>query len=255
MVIAAREVRGPAAPRAPRVLVVAVVAAWAVSVAGAVTGRGVALSHDALIHSSLPLWAALAASLLAWQVMFFAMMVPTAGPAVGLAGAAGRSRAAAVAGFLGAYALVWTAFGAAAFLGDAALHRGVHGVPWLLHHRWVIAGAVLVVAGGFQLTRTKRACLSSCRTPERLVHGGSGFRGGLWYGLACLGDCWALMLVMFAAGMANLWWMGALTALMAYEKLGRDGELAARLAGVALLALGGLVFLHPAWIAGLVTAG
>ena len=63
------------------------------------------------------------------------------------------------------------------------------------------------------------------------------------------------MLVMFAAGMANLWWMAALTALMAYEKLGRDGERAAVVAGFALLGLAGLVFLHPAWIAGLVSAG
>jgi len=260
MAIAVREVRPSAVSRwsslvsVPWWLTASVVAAWAVAIAAWATGRGSALSHDALIHSSLPLWVALVASLAAWQVMFAAMMVPTASPVAALVGNS-RKRTAAVGGFLGAYALVWTAFGAAAFLGDAGLHGLVHRVPWLLGHRWGIAGAVLAVAGAFQLTRAKRACLARCRRPEEHVHRGGGFRAGLSYGMACLGDCWALMLVMFAAGMANLWWMVVLTALMIYEKLGLDGERAATLAGFALLGLAGLTLLHPAWMAGIVSAG
>ena len=252
MAIAVRQMRTQSVARVPRGLIAAAVAAWVASVAAWATGRGVSLSHDALIHSNLPLWAALAASLVAWQVMFVAMMVPAASPVGGLV--ARQERRAAVGGFLGAYALVWTAFGATAFLGDAGLHGLVHHVPWLLGHRWAIAGAVLAVAGGFQLSRAKRACLASCRRPAEHVRA-SGFRTGLSYGLACLGDCWALMLLMFAAGMANLWWMAALTALMAYEKLGRDGDRAATLAGFALLGLAGLTLLHPAWMAGIVSAG
>ena len=45
----------------------------------------------------------------------------------------------------------------------------------------------------------------------------SAFRLGRKHGVFCLGCCWALMLVGFAAGVANLWWMAALTAIMAYE--------------------------------------
>ncbi|MET0832744.1 MAG: DUF2182 domain-containing protein, partial [Actinomycetota bacterium] len=52
---------------------------------------------------------------------------------------------------------------------------------------------------------------------------GAAFRLGWGHGLWCLGCCWALMLVMFAVGVADLGWMAALTALMAYEKIGRHG--------------------------------
>lgn len=56
------------------------------------------------------------------------------------------------------------------------------------------------------------------------------------------------MLLMFGAGVANLWWMAALGALMFYEKAGRRGDRAVAPAGIALLALGALVLAHPAWL-------
>ena len=40
------------------------------------------------------------------------------------------------------------------------------------------------------------------------------FRLGSDHGLFCLGCCWAIMLVMFAVGVAHLWWMAAFTAIM-----------------------------------------
>ena len=49
------------------------------------------------------------------------------------------------------------------------------------------------------------------------------------------------MLVMFAVGVSDLRWMAALAGLMAYEKIGRHGQAAARAAGVATLALAVLV--------------
>jgi hypothetical protein len=42
--------------------------------------------------------------------------------------------------------------------------------------------------------------------------------------------------------------MAALAGLMAYEKLGRHGKVAATATGVAALALAALVALHPAWM-------
>ena len=62
------------------------------------------------------------------------------------------------------------------------------------------------------------------------------------------------MLLAFAAGVANLWWMAALTALMVYEKLGRHGPCAVPVAGVVLLTLAALVLLHPAWTQGVLWA-
>jgi predicted metal-binding membrane protein len=46
------------------------------------------------------------------------------------------------------------------------------------------------------------------------------------------------MLLMFAAGFANLLWMAGLAALTAYEKIGRRGPEVARIAGLVLLAWG-----------------
>ncbi len=43
------------------------------------------------------------------------------------------------------------------------------------------------------------------------------------------------MLISFAAGFANLWWMAALTALMVYEKIAARGRRAVPIAGVVLL--------------------
>ena len=55
------------------------------------------------------------------------------------------------------------------------------------------------------------------------------------------------MLVMFAAGVAMLWWMAALTAVMVYEKTGRHGVLLTRVVGVALIGLSVVAFAHPPW--------
>jgi predicted metal-binding membrane protein len=60
-------------------------------------------------------------------------------------------------------------------------------------------------------------------------------RLGLTHGLDCLGSSWALMLLMFAAGVANLWWMVLLTLLMVYEATGPRGRRVASIAGAALL--------------------
>jgi predicted metal-binding membrane protein len=46
------------------------------------------------------------------------------------------------------------------------------------------------------------------------------------------------MLVAFAAGVASLWWMAALTAVMVFEKTGRGGRRGARPIGVGLIVLG-----------------
>jgi predicted metal-binding membrane protein len=53
------------------------------------------------------------------------------------------------------------------------------------------------------------------------------------------------MLVLFAAGVAVLWWMAALTAVMVYEKTGRLGSRLTPVVGAALLALAALTFAQP----------
>jgi len=60
-----------------------------------------------------------------------------------------------MAAFLGGYALIWTMFGWAAFVGDAVLHNIVDRTPWLAAHPWLIARGVLAGAGAFQFTALK----------------------------------------------------------------------------------------------------
>jgi predicted metal-binding membrane protein len=69
-------------------------------------------------------------------------------------------------------------------------------------------------------------------------------RLGVAHGRFCLGCCWALMLVGFASGVANLWWMAALTAVMVYEKTARHGSEAVTPIGVGLLLAGFVTILR-----------
>jgi predicted metal-binding membrane protein len=228
-------------------LVWAIAAAWAVAVAAEMTGRGQLLHHDALAGGGLPPWAALGLFLLAWQLMIVAMMLPSSLPLIRLFDrvAANQPRPLrAKAAFLGGYAGVWTGFGAAAFLGDLAIHLLVDRWEWLAARPSLIGGAVLLLAGGFQFSNLKDRCLRVCRHPggyllQHYRRGTSAaFRLGVGHGVFCLGCCWALMLVAFAAGVVTLWWMAALTAVMVFEKTGQGGRRGVRPIGVGLIVLG-----------------
>lgn len=238
----------------PGPVVWAIAAAWAVAVVAEATGASEALHHDALIEGGPPLWAALIVFVAAWQAMVAAMMLPSSLPLIRLFDVVSRKQARpgpSRAAFLGGYAAVWTGFGVFAFLGDVALHRAVEAVPAIADRPWLIAGSVLALAGAFQFSELKEQCLSKCRQPGPylLAHyrrGPAGaFRLGFGHGLFCLGCCWALMLVMFAAGVAVLWWMAALTAVMVYEKTGRHGAFLTPVVGVALLLLSAATFAEP----------
>jgi predicted metal-binding membrane protein len=92
-------------------------AAWAVALAAQATGAATLLHHDVLIEDGPGAAAGFALFILAWQVMIAAMMLPSSLPLVRLFSrtSAGQPRPrAAMAGFLGGYALVWSGFGALA---------------------------------------------------------------------------------------------------------------------------------------------
>jgi predicted metal-binding membrane protein len=105
----------------------------------------------------------------------------------------------------------------------------------------------------FQFSDLKDRCLRECRHPgpfllQHYRRGAAGaFALGRRHGLFCLGCCWALMLVGFAVGVASLWWMAALTAVMVYEKTGRSGDQAVAPIGIALIVAGTLALVTPAW--------
>ncbi|HEV8624544.1 MAG TPA: DUF2182 domain-containing protein [Acidimicrobiia bacterium] len=232
----------------PRAVVTAIGVAWLLAVGARVAGRAGALGHDHLLGPGrVPLVVAVVLFLCTWQVMVAAMMLPSALPMVRLfnAVATGQERPdGALTAFLAGYAVVWTAFGAGALALDAALHRAVAATPWLAARPGLVGGAILGLAGAFQFSELKERCLHTCRHPgawllPRYRRGlAAAFRLGRAHGLFCVGCCWALMLVMFAAGVADLVLMAALTAVMTYEKVGRESALLTRVVGWTLLAWG-----------------
>jgi len=244
-------------PSGVRVAVVMIVGgAWVLTLMGASWGAASALHHHALIKGGPPLWIGIPIFLTAWLVMVAAMMLPSSVPAIktlaGLDATAGHPLKPLVA-FLAAYALVWTAFGLVAFGGDVVLHQIVDYTPWLAMRPWLIGASVLAIAGVFEVSAPKKRWLAVCRHPlPHTAAGGSGLRIGFEHGLACLGCSWALMLVMFAAGVASLPWMIGLSVVMAYQGLGRNGERMVKPFGAAILALALLVLLFPlnlpAWL-------
>jgi predicted metal-binding membrane protein len=252
----------PAQPRrlggVPAVIVLAIAGAWGLAIAAQATGSADLLRHDALLERGSSLWLGLALSLLAWQAMTAAMMLPSSLPLIRLFAQTSASQPrphAAMGGFIGGYALVWTGFGAIAFLADALLHAMIAAGP-LRGQEWLIGGVVLALAGAFQFTSLKDACLRQCRHPGAFLlrHYARGARGGFRlgarHGAFCVGCCWALMLVMFAVGVANIIWMALLTALMVHEKTRPLGARAVPVSGVALLGAASITLLYSAYAGG-----
>ena len=244
----------------PAVVLAAIAGAWALAVAAQATGQQGQLHHDALLGPGAPpLWAGLLLFLLAWQVMIAAMMLPGSLPLIRFFRVASQNVPrphAALAAFLAGYGLVWSGFGALAFLADASVHRVVGQVAFLQSGAWIMGPAVLALAGGFQFTRLKDRCIDACRNPGAFLlrhyeRGAAGaFRLGRRHGLFCLGCCWALMLLMFVVGAANLWWMALLTLVMVHERTRPASRRAVPVTGVALLAAAAVLLPYNAWAAG-----
>ena len=237
----------PGRPAVPRWVVISVAAAWAAAVIAEMTGTAELLHHDALLEADLSWWSALVLFVGTWQLMIVAMMLPSTVPLIRLFGSAAAEQPSpklAMAVFIGAYALLWSAFGVVAFAGDVVVHRVIEANAWARSHEWLLGAGVLGLAGAFQFTDLKQRCLTVCRHPAMfmLYHyrrgTGAAFRLGIRHGAFCLGCCWAVMLVMFAVGVSNLVWMAALTALMVYEKIGRLSKEMTQASGVAFLTMG-----------------
>ncbi|MGD9527001.1 DUF2182 domain-containing protein [Pseudonocardia sp.] len=225
-------------PVAPLAVVVAV--CWAITLGLALGG-----DHGGGHGGPVPVTAAgLAGAAAAWLVMIGAMMLPTIAPLVRMfavvsarAPQPGRARAGLYLG----YVAVWAAFVPAALLGAAGVHALVSRWEPLATRPGLVLGVALVLAGAYQFSPLKDACLAACRNPAAFLwHGyrrgfGGGWSVGARHGLSCLGCCWALMLVMFVTGVAGLLWMLLLTGVMVIEKTGRRGVRLVVPVGVALL--------------------
>jgi len=234
--------------------------AWALCIWAELSGAAAPLHHHALYQSGRSFWIAASMMLAAWLAMTAAMMLPSSlGFIRWYAVTAGRAPnfPLALLAFLASYFAVWSAFALAAFAGDMQLHRMVDAWPWLAAHSAAIPAGALGLAAVYQFTPLKDACLRACRHPALyLMHhyrrgARNGWRIGFGHALYCLGCCWALMLVMFAAGVAHLAWMGVLAVIMFVEKATPIGSRIVAPVGAALAALAFVALVAPGAVPGL----
>lgn len=186
---------------------------------------------------------------LMWAIMMMAMMLPSAAPAILLAAALmaqrNGNRLFGPAGlFVLGYLLVWLGFSLAATILQFGLDRADLLSADMASADTKLAAVLLIVAGIYQWTPWKQACLVQCRSPaEQLTRfwrqGTSGpLRAGAMHGLFCLGCCWLLMVLLFVGGLMNLLWIAALALLVLLEKLLPGGPRVSRLTGIALIVWG-----------------
>jgi len=186
-----------------------------------------------------------------WTVMMTGMMLPSAAPTVLLYAAIVRHTQEAIASaraytFAAGYLVVWTMFAAGAVVIQRVLTSQLLLSPMMELSSRRASAVVLALAGVYQLTPFKRACLSVCRSPASFVAthwrngAGGALRMGIAHGLYCLGCCWALMLLLFAGGVMHLPTIALLTVFVLLEKLlplGRHTSSFTWVTGIALLAL------------------
>lgn len=158
--------------------------------------------------------------------------------------AAARANAAPLlATVVAGYLSVWIAFGLAVQAANRYLAQPLLDLPWVAERPWLPAVSILTLAGLFQFSSLKYACLEKCRTPLSFIashwHGGNeyrqAFRIGAGHGVYCVGCCWSLMLLMFLTGAGNLVWMLLLGVVMALEKNFPWGKKVGKPIGAALL--------------------
>lgn len=255
------------------VLVVLAALAWAAVVVqanGMGTTSAPAGPDMSMPAAAAPAWVSIggaAAFLLAWGTMMAAMMLPSAVPMISLYGAVRRNlsktgqRGIPTTAFALVYLMLWLATGIPIYLANATLRAGAAMNSRLAVVLPYLTALALVAAGIYQFTPLKRKCLGVCSSPLAFLIGRwrGGYRGtfemALENAVYCVGCCWGLMVVLVAAGAMSLPWVLSIAAVVFVEKIFPHGELTARVAGGALIALGLLVALQPALAAMLRGAG
>jgi predicted metal-binding membrane protein len=179
-----------------------------------------------------------------WGLMSLAMMAPTVAPALKTYLDLTHTQGATITGFsalLAGYLLVWIGFSVPAALLQAALDTHGWLDPFGRSSEVYLTAGLLALAGAYQFSRLKEACLNQCQSPLMFFMGkwqdglSGAFRMGLHLGAICLGCCWALMLLAFVAGTMNLAFMGLAMVLMTFEKLPQLGRYLTVPVGFALL--------------------
>jgi len=198
-----------------------------------------------------------------WWVMMLAMMLPSAAPMILLHAMIDRKNrqrngenggVLSSAVFSSGYVLVWGLFSLVAVALQWSFElSGILSSSMMNATSTGFAGLLLLVAGAWQLTPLKQACLKHCQGPLQYLTlnwrpGSLGtFRMGFQHGAYCLGCCWGLMGILFFGGIMNLYWIIGLAIIVLLEKLLPIGALVSRITG-GLLLVWGVVFVYAALV-------
>jgi len=192
-----------------------------------------------------------AAALAMWTLMMVVMMLPSATAALLLYDRAqsrqpGTRVPSQTVVFAAGYLVAWIGVSVPVAALQVGLRHTLLVTPALLPARPWLSGCLLLLAGAWQLTRWKAACLTHCQSPLAFLLGHWRARAsgalvmGVHHGLYCVGCCWALMLLLFAFGVMDVRWIAALALYVLLEKHVSRGPAVARATGVLLLLAGGM---------------
>jgi len=185
-----------------------------------------------------------------WTVMMVAMMVPSAAPMVLMFANVQRGRQqqqrpfVPTSVFLLGYLIIWTAFSMVATFAQWGLHTAALLSPMMISTSSLLGGVLLLIAGIFQWTPFKHTCLKHCRSPLGFLttEWREGTRGALFMGLKhgsyCTGCCWALMALLFVAGVMNLFWVAIIAVFVLIEKIVPNGHWFSKATGLLFIGWG-----------------
>ncbi len=188
-----------------------------------------------------------------WWVMMIAMMIPSASPMILLFAAINRKQRVkgtpivSTSVFLLGYIIVWGGFSLLATTLQWSLERVGLVSAIIFATGGLLSGLVLILAGVYQLTPLKHACLRHCRSPIQFIthHWRKGPFGawhmGIEHGVFCLGCCWTLMALLFVGGVMNLFWIVGLAIFVLLEKTIPAGHQMGSLGGIGLIVWGAVM--------------
>lgn len=184
-----------------------------------------------------------------WWIMMIGMMIPSAAPAILIFARAQRQQlpdenpVLRTLLFTLGYLAAWLGFSAVATTLQWALGEAALLTPMMTSTTPVLGAALFAIAGLYQLTPLKHACLKHCRSPlhflaEHWKGGDSGaFRMGVSHGAHCVGCCWILMALLFVGGVMNLLWVAAIAVFVLLEKVLPQWRWVTRASGILMVAL------------------
>ena len=168
---------------------------------------------------------------LMWSVMMIAMMTPSILPMLLLFTTlnaknkeSGKDTTSTMILLFG-YLFSWVLFSLVITFPQYAMHKSGLLNPMMEPSHAYIGVITLCLAGIYQFSPFKDACLTVCQSPLSFLmnnwkDGNLGtFLIGYKHGFYCIGCCWALMLTLFALGVMNIMWVMVLTLFVLFEKL------------------------------------